>query len=61
MESAADGQTGFDMACGGAYDLIVLDLMLPRKNGMEICRDLRQRGIATPILMLTARGQTSIK
>ncbi|MGO4885159.1 MAG: response regulator transcription factor [Bryobacteraceae bacterium] len=61
MESAADGQTGFEMACGGAYDLIVLDLMLPRKNGMEICRDLRQRGISIPILMLTARGQTSDK
>jgi two-component system alkaline phosphatase synthesis response regulator PhoP len=61
VESAADGQTGFDMACGGAYDLIVLDVMLPRKNGVEVCRDLRQRGVSTPILMLTARGQTADK
>jgi two-component system alkaline phosphatase synthesis response regulator PhoP len=46
------------MACGEAYDLIILDIMLPRKNGMDVCRDLRQRGVPTPILMLTARGQT---
>jgi len=58
VESAADGQTGFEMACGAAFDLIVLDVMLPRKNGMDVCRELRQRGISTPILMLTARGQT---
>jgi two-component system, OmpR family, alkaline phosphatase synthesis response regulator PhoP len=58
VESAADGQTGFAMASGGAYDLIVLDVMLPRKNGMDVCRELRERGVATPILMLTARGQT---
>ena len=39
------------------FDLIVLDVALPRKNGFDVCRDLRQRGIQTPILMLTARGQ----
>jgi two-component system alkaline phosphatase synthesis response regulator PhoP len=58
VESAGDGQTGLEMAGGGGYDLIVLDVMLPRKSGMDVCRDLRQRGISTPILMLTARGQT---
>jgi two-component system alkaline phosphatase synthesis response regulator PhoP len=58
VDSAADGQTGLDMAGGGAYDLILLDVMLPGKNGMDVCRDLRQRGVSTPILMLTARGQT---
>ena len=51
VESAADGQTGLDMAYGGAYDLIILDVMLPRKNGMDVCRELRQRGVSTPILM----------
>ncbi|MGD0363665.1 MAG: response regulator transcription factor [Bryobacteraceae bacterium] len=61
VESAGDGQTGLDMASGRTYDLIVLDLMLPRKNGMDVCRDLRQRGVPTPILMLTARGQTADK
>jgi len=58
VEAAGDGQTGLDMASAGAFDLIILDIMLPGKNGMDVCRDLRQRGIATPILMLTARGQT---
>jgi two-component system alkaline phosphatase synthesis response regulator PhoP len=61
VDAAADGQTGFEMACGAAFDLIILDVMLPRKNGMEVCRDLRQRGVSTPILMLTARGQTADK
>ena len=58
VEAAADGQTGLEMAAGGSFALIILDIMLPAKNGMDVCRDLRQRGIATPILMLTARGQT---
>jgi two-component system alkaline phosphatase synthesis response regulator PhoP len=39
------------------FDLIVLDIALPRKNGFDVCRDLRQRGVQTPVLMLTARGQ----
>ena len=58
VEAAADGQAGLEQASGGSFDLIILDIMLPRKNGLDVCRDLRQRGIATPILMLTARGQT---
>src|SRR5580693_9754485 len=58
VESAADGQSGLDQASAIAFDLIILDIMLPRKSGLDVCRDLRQRGIATPILMLTARGQT---
>ena len=56
--SAADGQTGFDMACEQTYDLMILDVMLPRKNGYDVARDLRQKGVATPILMLTAKGET---
>lgn len=58
VEAAPDGQAGLDLASSAAFDLIILDIMLPRKNGLDVCRDLRQRGIATPILMLTARGQT---
>jgi two-component system, OmpR family, alkaline phosphatase synthesis response regulator PhoP len=58
VEPAADGPSGLDQASTTAFDLIILDIMLPRKNGLDVCRDLRQRGIATPILMLTARGQT---
>ena len=44
-----------------APDLVVLDVMLPGKNGFDVCRDLRQKGFSTPILMLTARGQVPDK
>lgn len=57
VETAADGLTGFARAAAGNFDLIILDVMLPGKNGFDVCRDLRQRNISTPILMLTARGQ----
>jgi two-component system alkaline phosphatase synthesis response regulator PhoP len=58
VESASDGKRGFEKAVSGDYDLLVLDVMLPKKNGYDVCRDLRQRGIATPVLMLTAKGET---
>lgn len=57
VESAKKGQEGFEMALDRTYDLIILDIMLPGKNGFDICRDLRSKGIYTPILMLTARGE----
>lgn len=57
VESADNGQTGFKMASDGVYDLIILDILLPGKNGFDICRDLRSKGIQTPVLMLTARGE----
>jgi two-component system alkaline phosphatase synthesis response regulator PhoP len=56
--SARDGKSGFDLALEGNFDLIVLDVMLPKKNGYDIARDLRKKDIATPILMLTAKGET---
>ncbi|MEO6656380.1 MAG: response regulator transcription factor [Pyrinomonadaceae bacterium] len=58
VTSANDGKRGFDAAVSGSFDLIILDVMLPKKNGYDICRDLRQKGINTPILMLTAKGET---
>jgi two-component system, OmpR family, alkaline phosphatase synthesis response regulator PhoP len=57
VESSRDGDAGFERASNEAFDAIILDVMLPRKNGFDLCRDLRQRGVNTPILMLTARGQ----
>jgi len=57
-ESAADGLSGFEKAVRGDWDLLILDVMLPGKNGLDICRDLRGKGLHGPILMLTARGQT---
>ncbi|MBM3745705.1 MAG: response regulator transcription factor [Acidobacteria bacterium] len=57
VESATDGDTGLARASSGAFDLIILDLMLPRRSGLDVCRQLRQSGVETPILMLTARSQ----
>jgi len=57
VDSASDGQSGLERAASGAYDLIVLDVMLPRMNGFDVCREVRRRGVTAPILMLTARGQ----
>ncbi len=56
-EWAATGPEGFDKASAGSFDLILLDVMLPGKNGFDICRDLRAHGVQTAILMLTARGE----
>jgi two-component system alkaline phosphatase synthesis response regulator PhoP len=61
VETAADGQQGLDKALQGQYSLILLDLMLPKKSGFDVCGELRQAGVATPVLMLTARGQTMDK
>lgn len=55
VEVATDGLDGLWLATEGSYDLIVLDIMLPRRNGYEICADLRSAGNWTPILMLTAK------
>jgi DNA-binding response OmpR family regulator len=55
VEVAADGVAGEAAARRGDFDLIVLDLMLPGRDGVEVCRNLRQAGIRTPVLMLTAR------
>ena len=58
IECAEDGQKGLNKATSLPFDLIILDVMLPRRNGFDICRDIRQAGLATPVLLLTARGQT---
>ena len=61
VETAADGQQGLEKALQGQFSLILLDLMLPKKSGFDVCGELRQAGVATPVLMLTARGQTMDK
>jgi len=55
MDHAADGARGLRMALDGAYDVIVLDLGLPKLDGLELCRALREAGQETPVLILTAR------
>jgi len=57
VEIAWNGESGMQMAASPEYHLILLDVMLPGKSGLDICRELRARGIKTPIIMLTARGQ----
>lgn len=54
-QTANDGLLAFDMAVSGTFDLILLDIMLPGMNGLEVCRRLRAVKIATPILMITAK------
>ena len=54
---AENGLAGLESILRNPPDLVVLDLMLPGKNGFEICRDIRERGIAIPVIVLTARGQ----
>lgn len=61
VDVAYDGTSGFDLASSEEYDAIILDLMLPGMDGMEICRQLRGKHIHTPILMLTAKSQTEDK
>ncbi len=61
VDAANDGESGFELAANNPYDLLILDLMLPKKSGSDVCRDLRGMGLAIPILMLTARTQTQDK
>ncbi|MDD4136113.1 MAG: response regulator transcription factor [Candidatus Shapirobacteria bacterium] len=61
VDIAYDGEKGFDLASSGDYDLILLDLMLPKIDGIEVCRQLRQQQIHIPILMLTAKSQIEDK
>ena len=55
VDVAYDGDTGLEMALTEAYDVITLDIMLPGMNGYNVCGELRAAGIATPVLMLTAK------
>jgi two-component system, OmpR family, alkaline phosphatase synthesis response regulator PhoP len=61
VDTASDGTEGFEKATNNPFDLIILDIMLPDRSGLDVCRDIRQAGLATPILFLTARSQTTDK
>ncbi len=56
VDLAHDGRTGLDLALSDTYDMVILDLMLPDVDGIEICRQMRQHRVEAPVLMLTARG-----
>ncbi len=57
VDVARDGEEGMEAACADRHDLIVLDVMLPKISGLDICKKLRKKGRRVPIIMLTARGQ----
>jgi len=57
VDVATDGEEALARGLHGSYDLIVLDIMLPGRDGFSVCRELRASGIRTPVIMLTARGQ----
>ncbi len=61
VDIAFDGADGYDMAVSGIYDIIILDVMLPKMNGLQVAQKLRKEKISTPILMLTAKDQISDK
>src|SRR3984885_5730958 len=61
VEYASTGNEGFEKATQLPFDLIILDVMLPKRDGFDVCRGIRDAGLITPILMLTARGQTTDK
>ncbi|HZS97983.1 MAG TPA: response regulator transcription factor [Terriglobales bacterium] len=61
VDTANDATDGFEKATGSPFDLIILDVMLPDRSGFDVCRDIRQAGLATPILFLSARHQTTDK
>ncbi len=56
-----DGESGLDNALSGIYDMIVLDVMLPKMNGLDVLREIRSQSIATPVLLLTARDTVADK
>ena len=58
---AIDGEQGLAIALGGEWDLVLLDVMLPKLDGFEVCSELRRRGVSTPVIMLTARSQEAEK
>ncbi len=61
VDVANDGPSGLDLAESDTYDLVILDVMLPGIDGVEVCRQMRDDGVETPVLMLTARGSVDDK
>jgi DNA-binding response OmpR family regulator len=61
VDCASDGETGFRKATSLPFNLMILDIMLPGRSGLDLCRDIRGAGLGTPILMLTACRETEVK
>ena len=61
VDNAFDGETAFEKASSSPFDLLIVDIILPRKNGLELCSDIRTAGFATPILLLTALDDSVVE
>ncbi|MFD0674616.1 response regulator transcription factor [Cohnella sp. GCM10027633] len=61
VDAVHDGQSGYDCALAGIYDLLLLDIMLPEMDGISILKKLRSKGLSTPVILLTAKGEVSDK
>ena len=61
IDVANDGEYGLDCGLTGVYDIIILDILMPKMDGIEVLKNLRKNGIATPVLLLTAKDRTSDK
>lgn len=61
VDLAHDGESGLDLALSGLYDIVILDIMLPKMSGMNVLRQIRKQGIETPVILLTAKGETEDK
>ena len=57
VDACYDGESGLDNALSGIYDMIVLDVMLPKMNGLDVLREIRRNKLNTPVLLLTAKGE----
>ena len=57
VETANDGEQGLKKILENNYNLIILDVMMPKKSGFDVCKDLRKAGITTPVILLTAKGE----
>lgn len=61
VDAVYDGKDGYDYAVSGIYDLVLLDIMLPKMNGLDVLKALREQGISTPVMLLTARTEINDK
>lgn len=61
IDLAHDGEIGLELAASGIYDIVVLDIMLPKRDGISVLQEMRNRGVMTPVILLTAKGETEDK
>ena len=58
VDLAHDGESGLDLAASGVYDIVMLDIMLPKRDGIAVLHEMRKRGVQAPVILLSAKGET---